>query len=201
MQPRNTLRFTALAIALSLPSLAFAQRDAAKDLDNVVVTATRTAITVDDALAAVEVIDRNDIERSAARSLPELLRGRAGVTLVNQGGLGKLSTLFLRGTESDHTLFLIDGVRVGSATSGLTSLQDLPLEQIERVEIVRGPRSSLYGADAIGGVIQVFTRRGKGNAGVRGRARIGAGSHGLREASAGLDLRGARGGVGLDLGH
>ena len=201
MQPRNTLRFTALAIALSLPSLAFAQRDPAKDLDNVVVTATRTAITVDDALAAVEVIDRKDIERSAARSLPELLRGRAGVTLVNQGGLGKLSTLFLRGTESDHTLFLIDGVRVGSATSGLTSLQDLPLEQIERVEIVRGPRSSLYGADAIGGVIQVFTRRGKGNAGVRGRARIGAGSHGLREASAGLDLRGARGGVGLDLGH
>ena len=200
MQPRNTLRLTVLAIALS-PSLAFAQRDAAKDLDNVVVTATRTAITVDDALAAVEVIDRKDIERSAARSLPELLRGRAGVALVNQGGLGKLSTLFLRGTESDHTLFLIDGVRVGSATSGLTSLQDIPLEQIERVEIVRGPRSSLYGADAIGGVIQVFTRRGKGNAGVRGRARIGAGSNGLREASAGIDLRGARGGVGLDLGH
>ena len=200
MQPRNTLRLTVLAIALS-PSLAFAQRDAAKDLDNVVVTATRTAITVDDALAAVEVIDRKDIERSAARSLPELLRGRAGVALVNQGGLGKLSTLLLRGTESDHTLFLIDGVRVGSATSGLTSLQDIPLEQIERVEIVRGPRSSLYGADAIGGVIQVFTRRGKGNAGVRGRARIGAGSNGLREASAGIDLRGARGGVGLDLGH
>ncbi len=201
MQSRNTrLRSTTLAIALSLPSLAFAQDDA-RDLDNVVVTATRTATTADDALAAVEVIDRKDIERSAARSLPELLRGRAGVTLVNQGGLGKLSTLFLRGTESDHTLFLVDGVRVGSATSGLTSLQDIPLEQIERIEIVRGPRSSLYGADAIGGVIQVFTRRGANAAGVRGRARIAAGSHGLREASAGIDLRGARGGIGLDLGH
>ena len=202
MQSRNTrLRRTALALALSLPSLAFARGEDAKDLDNVVVTATRTAITADDALAAVDVIDRKDIERSAARSLPELLRGRAGISIVNQGGLGKLSTLFLRGTESDHTLFLVDGVRVGSATSGLTSLQDLPLEQIERIEIVRGPRSSLYGADAIGGVIQVFTRRGNGNTGVHGRARIGAGSHGLREGSAGVDLRGARGGVNVDLAH
>ncbi|RZA21824.1 MAG: TonB-dependent vitamin B12 receptor [Lysobacteraceae bacterium] len=201
-----TPRLTALALAcslpaLALPSLGFAQDSDPKDLDNVVVTATRTAITVDAALAAVDVIDRQQIERSAARSLPELLRGRAGVSLVNQGGLGKLSTLFLRGTESDHTLFLVDGVRVGSATSGLTSLQDLPLEQIERIEIVRGPRSSLYGADAIGGVIQVFTRRGGNRAGVRGRARIGAGSNGLREASAGLDLRGVRGGVGIALGH
>ena len=135
MQARNSFRTTliASAIALALPQFA-AAHDPAKDLDNVVVTATRTAITADASLAAIEVIDRKDIEQSAARSLPELLRGRAGVTLVNQGGLGKLSTLFLRGTESDHTLFLIDGVRVGSATSGLTSLQDLPLEQIERVE-------------------------------------------------------------------
>ncbi len=203
MQSRNTiLRSTALAVACALPCLASAQsNDAAKDLDNVVVTATRTAITADAALAAVEVIDRTQIERSSARSLPELLRGRAGITIVNQGGLGKLSTLFLRGTESDHTLFLIDGVRVGSSTSGLTSLQDLPLEQIERIEIVRGPRSSLYGADAIGGVIQIFTRRGADSAGVRPRARIGAGSNGLREASMGVDLRGVRGGAGIDLAH
>ena len=200
MQPRGILRCTTLALALS-PPLAFAQSDEAKDLDNVVVTATRTAITADAALAAVEVIDRTQIERSAARSLPELLRGRAGVALVNQGGVGKLSTLFLRGTESDHTLFLVDGVRVGSATSGLTSLQDIPLEQIERIEIVRGPRSSLYGADAIGGVIQVFTRRDAGSAGVRPHARIGAGSNGLREASAGVAVRGARGGMSFAAAH
>ena len=202
MQCRNTpLRLSALALALSLPSLALAQSDDAKDLDNLVVTATRTAITADAALAAVEVIGREQLDASSARSLPELLRGRAGITIVNQGGMGKLSTLFLRGTESDHTLFLVDGIRVGSSTSGLTSLQDIPLAQIERIEIVRGPRSSLYGADAIGGVIQVFTRRGAGGEGVHGRGRIAAGSNGLREASAGIDLRSARGGVGVDVAH
>ncbi len=196
----NPLRLSPLVLALSLPALAHAAPDEATDLDKVVVTATRTPTTVDAALAAVEVIDRSQIDASSARSLPELLRGRAGITLVNQGGLGKLSTLFLRGTESDHTLFLIDGVRVGSPTSGLTSLQDLPLSQTERIDIVRGPRSSLYGADALGGVIQIFTRRGEGQ-GVRGRGRIAVGSHDLREASAGVDLRGARGGVGVDVGH
>ena len=208
--PKQTLRVAALPFviacsmpALLIPSQAFAQSipSDATDLDNVVVTATRTPETADATLAAVEVIDRTQIERSSARSLPELLRARAGINIVNQGGLGKLSTLFMRGTESDHTLFLIDGVRVGSSTSGLTSLQDLPLEQIERIEIVRGPRSSLYGADAIGGVIQVFTRRGGAAPGMRPRARIGVGSNGLREASVGLDARGTRGGVGLDLAH
>ena len=202
MSPRTTpLCFTALALACSLPSLAFAQSDRAKDLDNVLVTATRTAITTDAALASVEVIDRQQIERSSARSLPELLRGRAGISIVNQGGLGKLSTLFLRGTESDHTLFLVDGIRIGSSTSGLTSLQDLPLAQIERVEIVRGPRSSLYGADAIGGVVQIFTRRGTGGEGVHGNARVGVGSNSYQVASAGVDLRGKRGGVGVELAH
>ena len=201
MHNPKMLRHGALATALLLALPAAHAGDAATDLDNVVVTATRTALTADDTLAAVEVITRAQIERSPARSLPQLLRGRAGITLVNQGGLGKLSTLFMRGTESDHVLFLVDGIRIGSPSSGLASLQDLPLAQIERIEIVRGPRSSLYGADAIGGVIQIFTRRGDAGSGVRGRASIGAGSHGLREASAGVDLRGTRGGVGIDLAH
>ncbi|HMB43349.1 MAG TPA: TonB-dependent receptor plug domain-containing protein, partial [Luteimonas sp.] len=99
------------ALALCLPAAALAQTpspssDATRDLDKLLVTATRTAITVDASLAAVEVIDRDEIERSQAHSLPQLLRGRAGINLVNQGGLGKVTTLFLRGTESDHTLFL-----------------------------------------------------------------------------------------------
>ena len=191
------LRPLVLAVSSVLAApVVHAQTDDASKLDAVVVTATRTAVTVDDALAAVDVIDRADIERSQARSLPELLRGRAGMTLVNQGGLGKLTTLFLRGAESDHVLVLVDGVRVGSATSGLVALQDLPLSEIERVEIVRGPRSSLYGSEAIGGVIQVFTRRS--GAGVHPRAMAGTGSHGFREASVGIGVRNTTGWFDVD---
>jgi len=190
------LRILTTALALSLPSVAFAQSEDATDLDRVIVTGTRTAVTVDQSLSAVDVIDRDEIERSQAHSLPQLLRGRAGINLVNQGGLGKLTTLFLRGTESDHTLVLVDGVRIGSSTSGLTALQDIPVDSIDRIEIVRGPRSSLYGSEAIGGVIQIFTRREK--SGTRPRVRVGAGSHGLREASAGVDLASTRGWFGVD---
>lgn len=193
--------FTA-ALALCLPVIALAQTAndqnsaEATDLDRVVVTATRTAVTVDDSLAAVEVIGRKEIERTQAHSLPQLLRGRAGINLVNQGGLGKLTTLFLRGTESDHTLILVDGVRIGSSTSGLAALQDIPIETIERIEIVRGPRSSLYGSEAIGGVIQIFTRRQ--TTGVHPHLSVGVGSHGLREGSAGIDVGSARGWFGVD---
>jgi vitamin B12 transporter len=189
----------ALMLGLSLPVAAQVAGTATTDLDGLVVTGTRTAVTADQSLAAVEVIDREQIERSQAHSLQDLLRGRAGIDLVNQGGLGKVSTLFMRGTESDHVLFLVDGVRVGSATSGLTALQDLPLELIERIEIVRGPRSSLYGSEAIGGVIQVFTRGRRD--GTRTRLHAGVGSHGLREAGAGIDLGGAHGWLGVDASH
>lgn len=192
-----------LSLAIALASLpAHAQQRDATDLDAVVVTATRSEHPVDERLAPVEVIERAQIERSAARSLPELLRGRAGISLVNQGGLGKVSTLFVRGAESDQVLLLVDGVRVGSATSGLPALQDIPLELIERVEIVRGPRSALYGSEAIGGVIQVFTRQGTdGDAPVQPRGRIGIGSNGLREATAGASLRAGIARIGIDLAH
>lgn len=193
----------ATACALALPTAAFAQQaathPAATDLDEVVVTATRTPTALSSAIAPTQVIDREEIERSQARDLTDLLRGRAGIDVANQGGAGKLSTVFMRGTESDHVLVLVDGVRIGSATAGLAAFQDLPIDQIDRVEIVRGPRSSLYGSEAIGGVIQVFTRRD--TAGITPRARIGAGSHGLREASAGIGGKAGRGWFGVDAAY
>ncbi|WP_434987858.1 TonB-dependent vitamin B12 receptor [Xanthomonas melonis] len=155
-------RRTVLAAALSLCATNLAQAEAAIDLDEVVVTASRTAQTQDQTLAPVTVIDRAQIERRQVNSLQDLLRGEAGVSLANNGGPGKATSLFLRGTESDHLVVLIDGVRIGSATAGGAALQDLPIEQIERVEIVRGPFSSLYGSEALGGVIQIFTRRPQG---------------------------------------
>jgi len=185
------------ALATSFSPNAFAQNDADADaLDAVVVTATRTAVTTDQSLAPVEVIDAEAIRLSQAASLGELLRGRAGINISNQGGLGKLSTLFVRGAESDHVLVLIDGIRIGSATSGLASFQDLPLALIDRVEIVRGPRSSLYGSDAIGGVIQIFPRRDRGQAAFR--FHLGAGSHGRREGGVGVGGSSERGWFGVD---
>ena len=188
------LRSLAFAIALALPAIASAQ--SATDLEQVVVTATRTESSIADSLFPVQVIERDEIERSQARSLPDLLRGRAGIDVGNQGGNGKISTLFLRGTESDQVLVLVDGVRIGSATAGLVSFQDIPVEQIDRIEIVRGPRSSLYGSEAVGGVIQVFTRHDQGA--FAPRFRIGIGSHNLREASVGIGGSGERGWYGAD---
>ncbi|WP_027079001.1 TonB-dependent vitamin B12 receptor [Luteimonas mephitis] len=194
-------RILALAVAgiLSAPSLAVAEGAAATDLDEVVVTATRTEVALADSLFPAQVIDHDEIVRSQARSLTDLLRGRAGIDIGNQGGPGKLSNVFMRGAEADQVLVLVDGVRVGSVSAGLAAFQDLPVDQINRIEIVRGPRSSLYGSEAIGGVIQIFTRRDDGAFSPRMRA--GIGSHGLREASAGIGGGGERGWFGADVAY
>ncbi len=131
-------------------------------LDQIIVTATRTAQTVDDTLASVTIITRDDIEEQQASSVQDLLRVVQGIDIVNNGGAGKSTSVHIRGTNSGHVLVLIDGVKVGSATLGTTAFEHIPTEQIDRVEIVRGPRSSLYGSEAIGGVVQIFTRRGGG---------------------------------------
>src|SRR6185312_8655044 len=145
----------AAALLCCLPAAYAADQNDASALAPVVVTATRTPITADDALSSVSVITRADIERLQPLSVADLLTGLPGISFAQSGGLGQLSTLFLRGTNSTHTLVLVDGIRVGSATAGFARLEQIPVEQIERIEIVRGPRSSLYGSDAIGGVIQI----------------------------------------------
>lgn len=168
--------------ALLLGSSAFAVQ-AQTNPDTLLVTATRTAQTADQALASVTVITREEIERKQAQTVAELLRQAPGGVLVNNGGRGKATSVFLRGTNSDHVLVLIDGIKAGSATSGAVAFQDMSLEQIERIEIVRGPRSSLYGSEAIGGVIQIFTR--KGTEGFKPRFSVGAGSDDSREVTLG----------------
>lgn len=150
-------RFTVLSSA-SLALLINASSHA-EDAEPVIVTATRTAQTADSALASVTVITRQEIEQSQAKTVEGLLAGREGIDISTSGAYGKTTSLFLRGTNTGHTLILIDGMKVGSATSGTTSIELLPLDQIDHIEIVRGPRSSLYGSEAIGGVIQIFTRQ------------------------------------------
>jgi vitamin B12 transporter len=176
-----------LHLVVALLSICFFSRPSfaeESDSDVIIVTATRTAQTANESLAAVSVITRGDIERSQAKSLPELLNALAGIDIVSTGSYGSQTSLFLRGTSSGQTLVMIDGVKIGSATTGAPAWEFLPISQIDRIEVVRGPHSSLYGSDAIGGVIQIFTRKGRGP--THSEAEASLGSHGSREIGAGV---------------
>lgn len=171
------------------PALLHAQ-SAPTPLDPVIVTATGQPTPVAGTLAPLLVLDREEIARSQASDLAELLRFFAGIELGRNGGPGATTSVFVRGGESNHTLVLIDGVRVNPATSGGAALQNIAPEMIERIEIVKGPRASLYGSDAIGGVINVITRKASG--GSSAEASLRGGSDQTWDAS----LRGAYAGDG-----
>ena len=159
------------------------------------VTATRMAQTVDASLADVTVITRADIEASGATDLFDILRTQAGVDLARSGGPGEQTALFLRGTNSNHVLVLVDGVRIASTGTGGVDFSLLPLDAIQRIEIVRGPRAAYWGSDAIGGVIQIFTRRLTGP-----EAAVQYGSYDDASASAGIGQQGDRGGFSVQSG-
>lgn len=129
--------------------------------DMIIITATRTEIPLADAIVPVTVITREDIELSLATDLAELLRFEAGIDIGRNGGPGQATSIFMRGTESNHTLVLIDGVRINPGTLGGAAIQHIAPEIIERIEIVKGARSALFGTDAIGGVINIITRRAR----------------------------------------
>jgi vitamin B12 transporter len=142
----------------------------AESIPTVVVTANRVPQATDTVIADLVVIDAEQIARAGPIGLAELLQRHAGAELSSTGGPGQVSGVFLRGTSTNQVVVLIDGVRVNSATTGTTALEHIPLAQIDRIEVLRGPASSLYGSDAIGGVIQIFTRSPDGgvNASVAG---------------------------------
>jgi len=164
--------------------------------DTIVVTATRTEIPLEQATVPVRVITRDDIELSLATDLAELLRFEAGIDIGRNGGPGQATSIFLRGTESNHTLVLIDGVRINPGTIGGAALQHISPEAIERVEIVKGARSALFGTDAIGGVINIITRRADVSS-VEGG--VGGGSFDSRSAFVSAGLRDDRNQVGVTL--
>jgi vitamin B12 transporter len=174
----------ALVSAFSIASNAFAQSQVKTQLKEVVVTASRMETRADDLVSDVVVLDRAAIEASTGRTLTEVLARIAGIQMTATGGAGSLSGLFVRGTETRHTILLIDGVRYGSATAGLPNLDTLPLDMVERIEVLKGPGSALYGSDAVGGVVQVFLR--KGVTGFSPSAAITVGSYGYAQLSAGL---------------
>ena len=153
-------------------------------LEEVVVTADRKARTVDETLTPVTVITRKDIEKYQATDVADVLRRVPGISITNNGGAGKATSVFLLGTNSSHVLVLVDGVKIGSATLGNIAFADLSVDQVERIEVVRGPRSSLYGSEAIGGVIQIFTR--KGGKGFQPEISMSVGSHNTQKAHVNL---------------
>lgn len=160
-------------------SPALASSDSTDIVDTIIVTATRSEIPLSDAIVPVTVISRQQIEQSMAADLADLLRFYAGLDLGRNGGPGQSASIFLRGAESNHTLVMIDGVRINPGTIGGAAIQNIPPELIERIEIVKGPRSALFGSDAIGGVINILTRR---SAETPTEMRVGAGSFNTRSA-------------------
>jgi vitamin B12 transporter len=164
----------ASAAAFTLLSVALAGAAAAQaPLDAVVVTAARSAQRAADVLPATTVLMRDDIERAQTPSLVELLSRQVGVEFARSGGAGAQASLFIRGASSAQTLVLVDGVRINTSTGGAAVLGGVALDTVERIEIVRGNLSSLYGSEAIGGVVQIFTRSGR-TSGVEAAAEAGA---------------------------
>jgi len=161
------------SLLLSVLLLSGAASAPAAVLDPVTVTGAREPVALGDALQDITVIDRATIESYTGASIESLLADQAGIQVSANGGIGSVSGVLMRGANSDSTLLLIDGMRYGSA-AGTPIFSNLPLDQIDHIEIVRGPMSSVYGADAGGGVIQLFTR--KGHAGFQAGASATLGS-------------------------
>jgi len=177
---RTSARLTLATIAVTSFSLpAFANDE--ENLETMTVTTNRMAS--ENLLAPTTVITRADIERLQIIDLPSLLARQPGIDMTSKGGWGKDTAISIRGTSSRHVLILVDGVKWQSATLGETNIQDFPVEQIERIEIVRGPRSGLYGSEAIGGVIQIFTRKGQQD--FTPYAKVGYGTHDTKQAAVG----------------
>ncbi|MDN3552691.1 TonB-dependent receptor [Halomonas almeriensis] len=199
MNKRNSPRGRAVFVLAAMPLAVQAQNDdsavapdsASETLNPVVVTAALAPLTADQSLASVTVIDEAQLRRQDPTDLTDVLRAQPGVDVSSNGGFGKNTGVYLRGTGSQSTPLMIDGIRLRSATAGAPAWEFLEPRMFERVEVVRGPRGSLYGADAVGGVVQLFTPRGEGAPSPH--LSLGAGSFDTRRASA--SLSGSEGGT------
>jgi vitamin B12 transporter len=197
LHPFSSSKRLAAASAGVLCLFPFQLHAADEEDEKIIVTASRSSELLDATLAPVTVITRADLERLQSQDLQDVLQGLPGLVMATNGGPGKSTALFVRGTESDHVLVLIDGIKVGSATAGSTPFEQVPVDQIDRIEIVRGPRSSLYGSEAIGGVIQIFTRRARAGQGFVPGFSAGGGTRGDGRFDGGVRGRAGNGWFGI----
>jgi vitamin B12 transporter len=168
---------TSLALAIAAPA-ALAQTVAEKPLESILVTATRSPQLASDILSDTISISSDEIARTGAGSLTDLLQKQRGIEVARNGGPGTTTSVFIRGANSNQNIVLVDGVRIGSSTTGTANWGAIPLSAIDHIEIVYGPLATMYGADAIGGVIQIFTKKGAGAPQMS--AAIGAGNNTTR---------------------
>jgi vitamin B12 transporter len=181
----SVLALVPLCTTHVLPQAAWAQSPpGTATLERVVVTATRTPQALSSVLADISVVDREEIQRSGAFSVAGLLARLPGIEFARNGGPGSTTSLFIRGSETRHTAVYIDGVRVDSQSTGGAAWEQIPLDQIDRVEVLRGPAAAVYGSDAVAGVVQLFTKRGKGAA--RPTAALTLGSYRTAQAQVGV---------------
>ncbi len=178
------IRVLASLVGILLANLCYAQAASQSVVPEVVVTATRLPQPQAQSVRPTTVITADEIAQSGQQTVLEVLQSLGGVEITSTGGFGQVNGVFIRGANSNHTLVLVDGIRLNSATVGTTALWNIPLNQIERIEIVAGPMSGLYGSDAIGGVIQIFTKSGKYSPGMNITA--GAGRYNTRTMSGGI---------------
>jgi vitamin B12 transporter len=153
----------------------------------VVVTASREPEPLSTVLAPVTIIDRDDIDRALAIDVGQLLGQQPGIDITPYGGPGQTVSVFMRGTNSNHTIFLVDGIRINPGTIGVAAIQNIAPDLVDHVEIVKGPRSAIYGTDAIGGVVNIVTRTPTATGAT---ALLGFGRYNTREASGDLDVKG-----------
>ncbi len=190
------VRFAVLALSLPAAFPVWALKQAFSSLQETVVTATRIAQPLADLVADVTIIDRATIQRSGATGVADVLAREPGIQISRSGNVGSPTSVFLRGSESRFTTVFIDGVRVDSQSTGGASWQSIPLAQIDRIEVLRGPAAAVYGSDAIGGVIQLFTRKGEGA--LTPSIGIGFGTHNTKKVDAALS--GSSGPIDYSLG-
>ncbi|SHH73299.1 TonB-dependent siderophore receptor [Massilia sp. CF038] len=174
---------SSLALAIT-SSFAYAEATTEAAMSTVLVTATRAPTAAADVLSDHVTLSAEDIARSGAGNIVDLLQKQRGIEVARNGGPGSSASVFIRGGDSKQTVVLVDGVRIGSSTTGVANWSALPLANVDRIEIIYGPLATMYGADAIGGVVQVFTKRGSGAPSVT--AAVGVGSDKARNADAAI---------------
>lgn len=179
-------RHLVAALGCALPLAAAAQSTPVSRLDHIVVTPSRSAQLASEVIGDVTVIDKTELERAGQTSVAEILAKQPGVQFSSNGGPQTVTSIFMRGANSGHTLVLIDGLRINSSANGLSNVGALDPSQIERIEVLRGSASSLYGSDAIGGVINIITRKSGEDRPLSAWGNIGYGTHGTFKSSAGI---------------